>query len=48
MSKTIRNERTKGYLDKLQTERRTRKVIRCMKADDMVCDPYQTSSDEYE
>jgi hypothetical protein len=38
MSKTIRNERTKGYLDKLQNERRTRKIIRCYKADEMFCD----------
>mgnify|MGYP001199244585 CR=1 FL=1 len=38
MSKTIRNERTKGYLDKLQTERRTRKLIRCLKADELFCD----------
>lgn len=38
MSKTIRNERTKGYLDKVQTERRTRKIIRCLKADEMVCE----------
>ena len=37
MSKTIRNERTKGFLDKLQNERRTRKMIRCLKADEMVC-----------
>ena len=38
MSKTIRNERTKGYLDKLQQQRRTRKMIRCAKADDLFCD----------
>ena len=38
MSKTIRNERTKGFLDKLQTERRTRKIIRCYKADELFCD----------
>ena len=48
MSKTIRNERTKGYLDKLQTERRTRKYIRCMKADDMVCDIYNKADEEFE
>ena len=48
MSKTIRNERTKGYLDKLQAERRTRKAIRCMKADDMICDPYNKSDEEFE
>ena len=38
MSKTIRNERTKGYLDKVQTERRTKKIIRCLKADKMFCE----------
>mgnify|MGYP001239505855 CR=1 FL=1 len=38
MSKTIRNAQTKGFLDKLQSERRTRKMIRCLKADEMVCD----------
>ena len=48
MSKTIRNEKTKGYLDKLQSERRTRRVVRCLKADDMVCNPHETSNDEYE
>mgnify|MGYP003142408153 CR=1 len=48
MSKTIRNERTKGYLDKLQNERRTRKRIRCLKADDMFCDPEELTNNEYE
>ena len=48
MSRTIRNEKTKGYLDKLQSERKTRKFIRCMKADDMVCDPYNKSDEEFE
>ena len=48
MSKTIRNEKTKGYLDKLQNERRTRKLIRCMKADDMVCNSYNKSDEEIE
>ena len=48
MSKTIRNEKTKGYLDKLQNERRTRKYIRCMKADDMVCDIYTKDEQEFE
>ena len=38
MSKTIRNERTKVFLDKLQSERRTRKIIRCHKADELFCD----------
>ncbi len=35
MSKTIRNERTKGFLDKLALEQRTRKVIRAVKNDDL-------------
>ena len=34
MSHTIRNERTKGWLDKLALERRTRKLIRSVKNDD--------------
>ena len=33
MSRTIRNEQTKGYLDKLATERKTRKLIRDLKQD---------------
>ena len=28
MSKTIRNEQTKGFLDKLQLQRKTRKMVR--------------------
>jgi hypothetical protein len=35
MSKTIRNERTKGFLDKLALEQRTRKIIRAVKNDDL-------------
>ena len=35
MSKTIRNERTKGWLDKLALQRRTRKVLRELKADEV-------------
>ena len=35
MSKTIRNERTRGFLNKLQKARKTRKEIRDMKADDL-------------
>ena len=38
MSRTIRNERTKGHLDKLMLERKTRKAIRCYKADELFCD----------
>ena len=36
MSRTIRNEQTKGYLDKLQNERKTRKLLRELKADKML------------
>ena len=35
MSKTIRNERTRGFLAKLQKARKTRKEIRDMKADEL-------------
>jgi len=38
MSKTIRNERTKGFLDKLALQRRTRKVLRELKADEVIVD----------
>ena len=36
MSRTIRNEQTKGYLDKLAAERKTRKLLRELKADEMM------------
>ena len=48
MSKTIRNEKTKGYLDKLQNERKSRRFIRCMKADDMICNSYIKSDEDFE
>lgn len=35
MSKTIRNERTRGWLDKLALQRKTRKVLRELKADEV-------------
>ena len=38
MSHTIRNEKTKGFLDKLALQRRTRKVLRDLKADDFQID----------
>lgn len=38
MSKTIKNERTKGFLDFLSKERKTRKQIRDLKAEDMLFD----------
>ena len=34
MSHTIRNERTKGWLDKLALQRRTRKLIRDIRNED--------------
>ena len=38
MSHTIRNERTKGWLDKLALQRMTRKVLRELKADEVFVD----------
>ena len=38
MSHTIRNERTKGWLDKLALKRRTKKLLRELKADEMITD----------
>ena len=38
MSHTIRNERTKGWLDKLAIQKRTRKLIRDIKNEDMWAD----------
>ena len=38
MSHTIRNERTKGWLDKLALERRTSKLLRAVKADEVFTD----------
>ena len=38
MSHTIRNERTKGWLDKLALQRKTRKLIREIKNDDFWTD----------
>ena len=35
MSKTSRRERTRGWLDKLALQRRTRKVMRELKADEI-------------
>ena len=35
MSKTIRNERTRGFLDKLQRSRKERKEARDLKADEL-------------
>ena len=35
MSKTIRNERTRGFLDKLQRARKQRKEARDLKADEL-------------
>lgn len=38
MSHTIRNQRTKGWLDKLALQRKTRKVLRELKADELFVD----------
>lgn len=38
MSHTIRNQRTKGWLDKLALQRKTRKVLRELKADELFAD----------
>ena len=38
MSKTIRNQKTKGFLDKLALQQRTRKLIRAVKNDDFWLD----------
>ena len=38
MSKTIRNQKTKGFLDKLALQRRTRKVLRELKANEVIVD----------
>ena len=38
MSKTIRNQKTKGFLDKLALQQRTRKLIRAVKNDDFWMD----------
>ena len=38
MSHTIRNERTKGWLDKLAIRRKARKVMRELKADEVFVD----------
>jgi len=35
MSKTIRNEQTRGFLDKLQRIRKDRKYARALKADEL-------------
>ena len=38
MSKTIKQEKTKGNLHRLEKIRKDRKLIRCLKADDLFCD----------
>ena len=38
MSKTIRNQKTKGFLDKLALQRRARKVLRELKANEVIVD----------
>ena len=41
MSHTIRNERTKGWLDKLAMQRKTRKLIREVKNDEVWVDIFE-------
>ena len=38
MSKTIKQEKTKGNLHRLEKIRKDRKLIRCLKADELFCD----------
>ena len=38
MSKTAKQKRTKGFLDRIATDRRERQLIRCMKADSAYCE----------
>ncbi len=38
MSKTIKQEKTKGNLHRLEKIRKERKLVRCMKADELFCD----------
>ena len=38
MSRTIKNEKTKGALDRLERERKERRLIRCLKADLQFCE----------
>ena len=38
MSHTIRNQKTKGWLDKLALQRKTRKALRELKADTVFTD----------
>lgn len=45
MSHTIRNERTKGWLDKLAVQRKARKLIRDFKNDAFFC---ETDDDFYD
>ncbi len=38
MSKTIKQEKTIGNLHRLEKIRKDRKLVRCMKADELFCD----------
>ena len=38
MSRTFKQEKTKGTLDRMQKIRKDRKLVRCMKADELFCD----------
>ena len=38
MSKTAKQKKTKGFLDRIATDRKERQLIRCMKADSAYCE----------
>ncbi len=38
MSRTFKQEKTKGNLDRIQKIRKDRKLVRCLKADELFCE----------
>lgn len=38
MSRTAKHEKTKGSLHRIEKIRKDRKIIRCLKADELFCD----------
>ena len=48
MSRTIKNERTRGFLDKLQKARKERKAVRDQKAENLLLDFDNFSTFEYD
>ena len=38
MSRSVKQEKTKGNLDRVQKIRKDRKLVRCLKADELFCD----------